>query len=253
MNPSANRVISLQEISTTQAASLDLPNRLAILPIGSNEQHGPHLPTGTDSLIMEHVVAGVREALGRDFPAFFMPLIPYGKSPEHLDFIGTINLRATTLIAVLQDVVSSLALHGIKKLVFLNSHGGNSDLLSSIAFDLRQEYQVEVYTLNLWGNDFFGPGVVESFFPGLQYPDVHAASIETSMLLYLTPERVAEVPVAETHCEPFPDVTSGWATRDLSNNGVIGDLSGASADAGEKVYRYTVETVAGWLKRIAAR
>lgn len=252
MNQPDSQVVSLQEISTTRAADLQIQNRIAILPIGSNEQHGPHLPTGTDSLILKHIVDGVRENLGQDFPAFFLPLLPYGKSPEHLDFTGTITLRATTLIAVLEDIVSSLTQHGVKKILFFNSHGGNSDLLSSITFDLRRAYGVSVYNLNLLGGDFFGPGVVESFFPGLQYPDVHAASLETSLVMYLDPALVKELPVRETHCKPFPQVSSGWMTSDISNNGVIGDLSGASAETGRKLYRYMVDTASNWLQKVAS-
>lgn len=243
-----SQAVNLHEISFSQAADLPIRTRTAIFPIGSNEQHGPHLPTGTDSIILDNVIQGVREKLGTDFPAFFLPLLPYGKSPEHLDFPGTISLQATTLIAILEDIVSSLAPHGVKKIILLNSHGGNTALLNSIAYDLRQSYKISVYNLNLWGEDFFDANTIEKIFPNLTYPEVHAASIETSLLQYLRPQLVTEIPFNEMPQKPFPSFPCGWSTPDISRNGVIGDISGSSEEAGKRLYELTVDKVVAKLK-----
>lgn len=243
--------LSLQEISTLTAKDLPLSSRIAIFPIGSNEQHGPHLPTGTDSIILEAVVRGVRQQLSPKDPFIFLPLMPYGKSPEHMDFSGTISFKAATLMAVLDDVVSSLHAHGVKKIVFLNSHGGNNHLLGALAFDFRYTYQVSAYCLNIWSHDFFTDKEMEEIVPGLTYPEVHAASTETSMLLYLCPELVGSIPREWNPKAEFPTISTGWATSDLSHDGIIGDPRQSSAERGKKLYEILVEKTVQKLLAIA--
>ncbi|RKX99981.1 creatininase family protein, partial [Candidatus Poribacteria bacterium] len=94
---------------------------IAILPIGSIEQHGRHLPLGTDWLIADRLA---RE-LGERLNAYVLPALPYGNSQEHMGFPGTIPLRPQTLALVIEDIILSLRHHGIKKVVVLSTHGGN--------------------------------------------------------------------------------------------------------------------------------
>lgn len=243
--------LALQEISTMTAAELPLSSRIAVFPIGSNEQHGPHLPTGTDTIIIDAVVRGVRQRLTPQAPFIFLPLMPYGKSPEHMDFAGTISFKAATLMAVLEDVVSSLHAHGVKKIVFLNSHGGNNHLLGALAFDFRHQYQVSIYSLNIWSDDFFSTKEIDDIIPGLTYPEVHAASIETSMLLHLHPEWVGPIPQEWNPKAEFPTISTGWATSDLSHDGIIGDPRQSSAARGKKLYEILVEKTVEKLLAIA--
>lgn len=233
--------LSLQKISTLTATELPLGSRIAVLPIGSNEQHGPHLPTGTDSIIVESVVRGVGKRYSAQDPFIFLPLMPYGKSPEHMDFAGTISFKAATLMAVLDDIVSSLHTHGVRKIVFLNSHGGNNHLLGALAFDFRYSYQISTYCLNFWSHDFFTDNEINEIVPGLAYPEVHAASTETSLLLYLCPELVGPIPKDWNPKAEFPIISTGWATIDLSHNGIIGDPRQSSAERGKRLYELLVE------------
>lgn len=243
--------LALQEISTLTAGELPLSSRIAILPIGSNEQHGPHLPTGTDTIIVDALVHGLRRRLTSQEPFIFLPLMPYGKSPEHMDFAGTISFKSATLMAVLEDVVSSLHAHGVKKIVFLNSHGGNNHLLGALAFDFRYQYQMHAYCLNIWSDDFFPADEIEAIIPNLAYPEVHAASIETSMLLYLNPELVGPIPQKFEPKTDFPAVSTGWATSDLSHDGIIGDPRQSSPERGKMLYELLVEKTAAKLRAIA--
>ncbi len=246
-----NPALSLQEISSTFAKELPLREKTVVFPIGSNEQHGPHLPMGTDTIILDAVVEGVRKQFSADDPIVFAPSIPLGKSPEHLEFCGTISLRATTLIAIFEDIVNSMQKHGVKKIVFLNSHGGNTALLASLAFDLRYTYKMGIYSLNFWNNDLVNADAIEQVFPHLSYPEIHAASIETSLMLYLRPELVGEIPQDFKPKKPFPDIAFGWAAQDLSENGVIGDPRQSNAEHGEKLFQLLVEGATTKLKAIA--
>ncbi|MHB8194312.1 MAG: creatininase family protein [Bellilinea sp.] len=243
--------LSLQEISTLTAKDLPFSSRIAIFPIGSNEQHGPHLPMGTDSIILDAVVRGVRQRLSPKDPFIFLPLMPYGKSPEHMDFSGTISFKATTLLAVLEDIVSSLHKHGVKRIVFLNSHGGNNSLLDAVAYDLRYEYKVLVHCLNIWSDEIISPEAIETIIPGLDYPEVHAASIETSLLMYLNPELVGPIPQEFNPKTQFPSIPTGWATTDLSYDGVIGDPRKSSSQRGKLLYELLVEKTIDKLKTLS--
>ena len=146
---------AFQEISSSMAKQFADAGAMVVWPVAALEQHGPHLPLGTDALVLDAIIAGCREGLGKDFNGLFLPTLSYGKSPEHMNFAGTVSLRAETLLAMAVDVVSSLARHGFKDFVFFNGHGGNAALLQSYAFDLRDRFDVRVYNLDLWGGGFF--------------------------------------------------------------------------------------------------
>ncbi len=250
MKPKSN-AINLHEISTNAAAELPLSARIAIFPIGSNEQHGPHLPTGTDTIILHAVVEGVRQRLAAEEPFVFLPSMPIGKSPEHMDFCGTVTFRATTLIAILEDIVSSMQKHGVRKMVFLNSHGGNTALLNGVANELHYTYGVEITCLNLWSREFTSSAEYKQLLPQLSYPDIHASFVETSLLLYLAPDLVGKIPHGILPKASFPRLSTGWVTKDLSDTGVIGDLADCNAEIGEKIYNYMVEKTAAYLREIA--
>ncbi len=242
---------SLQEISTLSASELPLKSKTVVFPIGSNEQHGPHLPMGTDTYILNAIVEGVRRELEPEDPFVFLPSMPYGKSPEHMDFTGTASLKATTLIAILDDIVGSMQKHGVKKIVILNSHGGNTDLINSLAYDLHYNYGVGIFCLSLWSSDFMGSDEIKQVIKEVTYPDVHAASIETSMLLYLKPELVGAIPKNVLPKAPFPTISTGWATKDLSDNGIIGDLRESDKKNGEILYHLLIEKAVLKLREIA--
>ena len=134
-----------EQIARAAAADAGL---VAIQPIGAVEQHGPHLPLVTDALIAEAVAAA---AAGRcDGPGhWLLPTLSYGRSTEHLGRAGTIALSAPTLLAVCLDLGRSLAASGVRKLVFVNGHGGQPSLLDVVARDIRDQFGLGVFSVML--------------------------------------------------------------------------------------------------------
>jgi creatinine amidohydrolase len=246
-----DQALALHEISTIKAKNLPLADRVVVIPIGSNEQHGPHLPTGTDTIILEAVVKGVRHRFSPMDPFLFIPIMPFGESPEHMDFCGTISLKAATLLSVMEDIVSSLHAHGANKFVFLNSHGGNTSLLGAIAHELRYSKKVEISCLNFWSEEILSYSQIAEIIPGLDYPEIHAASVETSILLYLNPDFVGDIPEKFQPKAPYPAIPTGWSTADLSDNGIIGDPRNSSSERGKQLYQLFVDRIVAILLEIA--
>ncbi len=242
------KALALHELTTATVSSLQASKWLVVWPIASLEQHGPHLPLGTDAIVLDAVVDRVRGRLGAGFQALFLPTMPLGKSPEHLGFRGTVSLSASTLLAVLDDLVASLAVSEFRRLVILNGHGGNTALLQAMGPDLRYKYGVRVYHIDLWASPFFDD-VIAEMYPSLAGTDIHAASVETSLLLHLCPDLVDQVP-ASVQAQPLGPVPSGWLARDFGELGVIGDPSLASAEDGRRLLAYAVEKVCTMLQSI---
>lgn len=235
-----NKALRMNELTSNQVKALNPATCTVIWPVSSLEQHGPHLPLGTDAIILENVVEKIREKLGSDSKEIFLPQMNYGKSPEHLMFPGTVSFQATTLIAMADDLVSSLTKHGFKRFVFLNSHGGNTALLDGVSFDLRYKYDAKILNLYL----FEGSGItalLQQLFPDLKDIEIHAASLETSVMLYLRPELVGKIPQGNFAEKLIGLGSWGWATTDFGANGVIGDPSYASAKIGEVLVNYAVD------------
>src|SRR5688572_17691981 len=121
--------------------------RVALVPVGSTEQHGPHMTLDTDSAIAEAFARRIGEALGED--AILCPTIRLGLSEHHLSFAGSLTLRAPTLLGLIADVVESLAHHGMKRVLLVNGHGGNQDALRLAARAAARDKTSEVGVL-MW-------------------------------------------------------------------------------------------------------
>ena len=247
----AQKTPAFQELSSTQVAGLQVDRYLVVWPVASLEQHGPHLPLGTDALVLQAVVDGVREQLGESFPALFLPLQALGKSPEHLAFVGTVSLQMATMVQICEDIVSSLAAHGFKRFVFLNGHGGNTALLQSFGFDLRHKYQVKIYNIDLWGSSFFDE-ITAKIFPNLVGNEVHAGSIEASMMMYLYPELVGELPHTSAPTDFGKPVHFSWSSQDFGADGVIGDPTQATIEKGKIIVRHAIEKTTKLIREISS-
>ena len=160
----------------------------AVIGIGANEQHGPHLPLNMDCLSAEYLARGVAEA----FDWYQLPTLPIGASAEHMGFAGTLTLRSETLIAVFTDIVDCLERHGITKLAIVSGHGGNW-FLKMMTRELNYE--------NL-GVTIFLVNTDRWFYPVLQELTQdqtlhHAGELETSVVMYLRPDLVKPVEVPD--------------------------------------------------------
>jgi creatinine amidohydrolase len=252
---SSGAFLELAQLRTSDLASLTASDWLVIWPVAALEQHGPHLPLGTDAIVLDAVVRQLSSVL-TGVKALLLPGLPLGKSPEHLGYPGTISLRAGTLLAIAEDIVASCARHGFKRFVFLNGHGGNTALLQAVSPDLRYKYGVQIYHIDLWASPFFDD-MIEKFFPQLIGCEVHAGSVETSLLLHLRPDLVeplASRPSADALpsevAQRLASVPCGWLAEDFGPSGVIGDPSQASADAGAAIFEAAVEQVCRLISHI---
>jgi creatinine amidohydrolase len=229
--------------TSPEIAEIAGSDALVVQPIASVEQHGPHLPCYTDSLIVEGLVGRAISLTPADVNVWSLPLIAYGKSNEHLGFPGTISLSAGTLLAVCRDVGRSVARSGFRRLAFVNGHGGQPHLLEMVARDIREETGLLVFPLFPYRLGV-PEGVVSS--PEEEQFGIHGGELETSLVLALAPDavhmdraepgddRVRKLYGELEHLSLEGALPTAWLTRDLSENGVIGDPTNASAERGER-------------------
>ena len=224
--------------------------------MGSLEQHGPHLPLGTDALFADRVVAAVFHALPPELPLWRLPVQQIGFAPEHKGFPGTFSLQAEQLIALVESVGADLARCGFRRLVMMNGHGGQISLLEVAARQLRSTHpSLAVLPCFLWR----GPENLASLIPEPERSQgLHAGLAETSLMLHLAPELVGMERQADgLHPPSHPpqgwswegQAPTAWLTGDLSRSGVIGDPSGATAALGEQLFQ---RLVSAWQERLQA-
>lgn len=230
----------LHHLSWTQIRDLPKTDGVVILPVGAIEQHGPHLPIWTDTLLATEVLDRTLAALPDAVAAWALPPVTYGKSNEHTGFAGTFSLSASTLLATLHDIAKGVAASGFRRLALLNGHGGNMAVLDAAARDIRVETGLVTFCLH--------PHLyVEPPFPitdNERRLGFHAGELETSLVLALKPELV-DMRQAPTHFAQFPPsapplfffgmASAAWLSRDWSSTGVFGDATLGSADKGQQI------------------
>ena len=232
----------------------DKENVVIIQPIGAIEQHGPHLPIIVDSAIAVAVLGKALAKLDPAVPAYALPPLYYGKSNEHWHFPGTITLSVETLLAVLTEMAESVYRSGFRKLVLMNAHGGQPQVMEIVARDLHQKYEdFLVFPLFTWRVPHIAK---ELLTPQELEFGIHAGDAETSLLLSILPEQVKmERAVAEyPHNLPEDSLLSmegklpfAWVTRDLTKSGVMGDATVATKEKGDRL----LESVSdGWVQVI---
>jgi creatinine amidohydrolase len=215
---------------------------IALLPVASIEQHGPHLPVFTDTLIGEAIAGRAEGACADDgVPVLRLPALCYGHSNEHTEFPGTVTLSSQTLLAVLDDVGASVARAGVGRLVLLNTHGGNTALLQVAARDIRQRHGLMVACVNPMSAIDARRG--DGGIPEMEARfGIHAGLVETSVMLALHPElvdmaaaagRPPDVLASTSHLGFAGPNTVAWLASDLAADGVLGDPRGATAEAGQ--------------------
>ncbi|MDU0205304.1 creatininase family protein [Paenibacillus sp. MAH-36] len=223
-------------LSKLEVDELPKDDALIVLPVGAVEQHGPHMPVFTDTLISEVLLTEAFHQLPDDANIWLLPAIPYGKSTEHLGHPGTITLSATTLMAVVMDIAKSLTRSGLQKLVLVNTHGGNTDLLNMMAREIRIETGLAVFRLDPGGLG----GADEWITPLEKQAGIHAGDMETSLVMSAIPHWV-HMEAAPTEFPNYPSSrylglrnrAFAWVMDDLSHSGISGDAAQATVQKGE--------------------
>jgi creatinine amidohydrolase len=206
-----------EELTSAEIGALDRDKTIVILPLGSVEQHGNHLPLGTDTMLAQAVSLAAADATG---DTVVMPPPWYGFSAHHMRFPGSVTLRPETFMAIVEDMVAALVRHDFHRILMVNGHGGNSGLIDVLASTL--------------GHAHYGAARI-------------ACEFETSMVQHIRPELV-KIDRAET---TYPDPGSPYLTTDLlgaqairlyhdfgdlSPTGTLGDPAYASPEAGRAFF-----------------
>jgi creatinine amidohydrolase/Fe(II)-dependent formamide hydrolase-like protein len=223
---------------------------VALLPVGSIEQHGPHLPLDTDSFDARYLAHQVAAACSEPRP-LVLPLIPYGVSYHHDGFKGTISVNNDTLSKLVYEIGISLAKNGIKKIVIINGHGGNGPSLNFAAQMINRDARIFVSVDSGETSDVDIYKMVET--PN----DVHAGEFETSTSLAIRPDYVKQ-DMAEKSVPEFSsrylNFTSkrgiSWYayTKKLSNSGIMGDPTKASAEKGKKMWQIMIAHLVAFIE-----
>lgn len=235
----------LDEHSWTDARDAD--TRLALVPVGSTEQHGPHAPLGTDYMTAEAMAerAADRYEAANDERIVVAPPVPVGVAEEHRAFDGTLWVTEDTLRAYVGDVLRSLAGHGFDHTVVVNGHGGNADALREVCARVTRDgvCRAVAYT---WFDDL-----------DTDLPLGHGGPVETSALLALRPDLVREErypEAAEGGADSFGRFVAGtnvaYDFDEFSETGNVGDPTPASAEEGERLLDGAAEGVCAVLDAI---
>ena len=248
------------DLSTEDFRTRDMSRTIAVLPVAAIEQHGPHLPVGVDTLINEGYLARTRALVPDDLDVLFLPVQAVGKSNEHLAFPGTITLTAETVIRAWTEIGESVHRAGCRKLVFVNSHGGNIAVIDIVTRELRVR---------------FGMLAVNAAWHRLGYPDgmfsahemrhgIHGGDAETSLMLAFRPDtvqmdraqdfepRTVEMARDFKYLNAVQPIGLGWMSQDLNPAGAMGNAANATPDKGEATADYGARAFIDLLREVDA-
>ena len=232
---------------------VDPDKTIAILPTAAIEQHGPHLPVGTDTLIAEGMLAELRRTCPDDLNIAILPVQAVGKSNEHLWAAGTVTLTAETALKAWVEIGLSIARAGIRKVVIVNSHGGNLDLVSILSRELRVQANMLAVKCQ-WG----AFGVPEGLYSEQERTyGIHGGDLETSLMLAFNPDTVDMDAAkdfrssAETSAiSPIGPISYGWIASDLSPDGTVGEAHLATVEKGQLTCAHQVAGFIELLRKV---
>lgn len=248
--------MEIARLTTQEAAERFARAKLAIIPIGAIEQHGPHLELRTDIAIAAELARRVDSALGED--ALLCPPLSYGASEHHLGFTGTLSLRPESLRLVLQDICRSLIHHGMDRILILNGHGGNVDIARLVAREVGHETGRRIAHV-MW-DGVLREETAQRFRPGEQYH--HACEVETSLAFECDPDlvRVDRLSVSAPRSprngftdSPAPRFDFPRPFEELSPDGALGDPSRSDPAWGAELVEAFVErtvSFARWFQEL---
>ena len=216
----------------------DIENKItnrtvAIIPVGSIEQHGLHAPLGTDYLIAE----GLADTAKDYDNVILTPPIPVGVAEYHRHFAGTLWVSPTTLKSYVGEIINSFAFHGVNKVIIVNGHGGNREPLKEMARYLKMEKNIEVAVWTWF--ESIEKDIINMY--GVR-PPLHADETETAMLMSIAPETIQP----ELYEESAAGASDVWGkffkgtmvsqeVKDFSRTGATGDPAKTDTELGKKM------------------
>jgi creatinine amidohydrolase len=240
-----------QELAWTDFAALP-SDAVAVLPVAAIEQHGPHLPVSVDATINAGILARALDLVPPDRCVLALPTQSVGVSVEHIRFPGTLTLSAETLIDLLTEIGRSVRRAGLRRLVFLNSHGGQPQPIDIAARRLRSD---GLFAVNChWGRLGLPPAV--TLDPVEQRHGFHGGLVESSLMLHLRPDLVRMEHATDfrsawiaqeanfSMLAPEGRVGFGWETQDLHPAGALGNAAAATAEAGRAILEHAAAQLA---------
>ncbi|WP_207477717.1 creatininase family protein [Arenibaculum pallidiluteum] len=249
-----------QDMTAKEFAAVEEPERVvAVLPVGSVEQHGPHLPVWCDGALVEGILDGAAARMPPDMPVLAMPMLPYGFSMEHTAYPGTLSISAETLVRLLVEIGEGVHRTGLRRLVILNGHGGQTQVLDIVARELRMRLGMLVVPCSWWRL-----GMPDNLFPSAELAHgIHGGAVETSMMLHLAAPLVnrgeirnfeslgREAEAEFRHLSATGPVAFAWAAQDLNPLGVCGDARLAEARHGQALVEKAAGALVGLLAEVA--
>ena len=243
----------LHEMSWIEIKEIANEKTVVILPTSSIEQHGPHLPIGTDSYIGYELCKRLGKSLVGKIPFVIAPPMVFGASSHHIDFPGTMSVTTNTYLALIQDLCHCLIGHGFKKIILLNSHGGNTAPLEMVIRNIRDQHKVVIAAVTYWvvaTKEI--TRIRESKIGGI----AHAGELETSCMLVIKPHLVnkrllkRKIPKWRTNYvmldfQDMGKVNLAQHLCDFTSTGVIGDPTLASEEKGKQF----IETITDSLSK----
>jgi creatinine amidohydrolase len=233
-----------------------------VIPVGSIEQHGNHMPVATDTILVDAVAHRSAERVVDEIPILVSPPVWSGYSPHHMPFGGTITLEYDELLDVLEDIADSALDNGFDSLLLLNGHGGNASLVSSATSTIGTEQpQAEILALTYFQ-------LAASFIDDIRDTTLggmgHAGEFETSLMMHLRPELVDEDRMEGTNMdEPYSqgidDLVAGGPLSvyreftEYSETGAIGDPTVSSAEKGERILELLCDEMESLLAQMYER
>jgi creatinine amidohydrolase len=248
-----------QDLTTRDFVGLDVDRTVVVLPVAAIEQHGPHLPVATDATINAGIVVATLARLPNTSAVLVLPALDVGSSVEHADFPGTLSIGAENLLHVWLDIGASVARTGLRKLVILNSHGGQRSLVDLAALRLRVDHGMFVIRAN-----YFSFGAPDGLFDPREWAHgIHGGEVETSLLLHLSPDSVRrdaldnfvglseQLAVENRFLGAEKPIGFGWKSQDLNPAGVCGNAAAADARRGAAYLAHIAQSFATLLAEVA--
>jgi creatinine amidohydrolase len=229
------------EMSWRDFAAADISKVVAVLPVAAIEQHGPHLPVGVDTFINEGYLARAVKRIPDDMPVLILPVQAIGKSNEHTEYPGTLTFSLETVVRAWTEIGDSVARTGCRKLIFMNSHGGNVPVIDAVVRELRVRHWMLAVHAG-WHRLGYPPDL---FSAVERAHGIHGGDAETSLMLAFKPKTVrmgeaqdfvsSAIGIEQEFCQlrVTQPIGFGWMASDLHPLGTAGDASKATAEKGE--------------------